>query len=58
MKPLNIKEVVRGHPEEKLNMGVLEAHDIKIERNIMKSMKNMLIIINNFIIMTIMKKVW
>ena len=36
VKPLNIKEVVRGLPEEELNVGVLEAHDIKIERNIIK----------------------
>ena len=36
VKPLNINEVVRGLPEEELNVGVLEAHDIKIERNIIK----------------------
>ena len=58
VKPSNIKEVVRGLPEEELNVGVLEARDIKIERNIIKSMKNMFLIINNFIMMTIMKKVW
>ena len=36
MKPLNIK-VVGGLPEEELDVGVLEAHDIKIERNIKKN---------------------
>ena len=36
VKPLNIKEVVRGLPVEDLDIGVSEAHDVKIERNIIK----------------------